>query len=147
MKQPISPSYFNTFIVLTIIMHFILPIKTIIYAPYNYSGLVIIFVGLVMNIWAINTLKVNNSTIEFRGTSQKLVVTGPFRISRNPLYLGGVMILFGMAVLLGSIITFLFPILLFALLNGIYIPNEEKRLESIFGASYLEYKHKVRRWI
>jgi protein-S-isoprenylcysteine O-methyltransferase Ste14 len=53
----------------------------------------------------------------------------------------------GVAILLGSLITFVFPIALLVILDRYYIPFEEKRLEETFGAEYLEYKQKVRRWI
>ncbi|MGD8996491.1 MAG: isoprenylcysteine carboxylmethyltransferase family protein [Anaerolineae bacterium] len=76
-----------------------------------------------------------------------LVVTGPFRISRNPVYLSGVVVSLGIATLLGSLITFLFPVLLFLVLNTWYVPNEESRLHRVFGDEYLEYKQRVRRWI
>ena len=72
---------------------------------------------------------------------------GPFRISRNPTYLSGVILLFGIAILLGSLITFAFPIALILILNGLYIPVEEAELEERFGTEYVEYKRKVRRWI
>ena len=68
------------------------------------------------------------------------------RISRNPIYLSGLLLSLGLAVLLGSLIPFFFPIALFLILDRLYIPSEEKRLAETFGQPYLDYKKSVRRW-
>jgi protein-S-isoprenylcysteine O-methyltransferase Ste14 len=53
----------------------------------------------------------------------------------------------GIALFLGSLITFVFPILLFIILEGYYIPKEEEALNKAFGETYEDYKHRVRRWV
>ena len=58
-----------------------------------------------------------------------------------------IIILFGIAILLGSIITFIFPIIFAILLDRFMIPVEEKNLEKKFGKKYLNYKRQVRRWM
>lgn len=62
------------------------------------------------------------------------------------MYLGGVIVLIGVAMLLGSLVSFCFPVLLFLLLDLIYIRSEEREMEERFGIDYLEYKQTVRRW-
>ncbi|MFQ6088379.1 MAG: methyltransferase family protein [Candidatus Methanofastidiosia archaeon] len=143
----IPPAYFNIFFVLAIGLHFILPIERIIYSPYTYLGFIFILFGIVLNIWSVRLLKKKNTTINFYETSNKLVIDGPFRISRNPIYLSGVILSLGIVILLGSLITFVFPIALLLILNKLYIPFEEMKLEKTFGREYLKYKQKVRRWI
>ena len=87
------------------------------------------------------------TTIDFYEAPNRLVTDGPFHISRNPIYLSGVILSLGVAILLGSLITFVFPIALLVILDRYYVPFEEKRLEETFGTQYLEYKQRVRRWI
>ena len=53
----------------------------------------------------------------------------------------------GLSILLGSLITFAFPVALWVILNGLYIPSEEELLEKTFGEEYLRYKQRVRRWV
>ncbi len=142
-----SPSYFNVFIVLAIGLHFALPIKTIVYQPYTYLGVPTIILGLILNVWSVGTLKKKGTSTEFHETAARLVMDGPFRVSRNPIYLSGVILSLGIAVVLGSLITFAFPLLLFLILHRYYIPIEEMRLEETFGREYLEYRQRVRRWI
>ena len=143
----LPPAYLNTFLVLAIGLHFILPINSIIHAPYTYLGCVFILFGVVLNLWSLRLLKNNRAPIDFYEEPNRLVTDGPFGISRNPIYLSGVILSFGIAILLGSLITFVFPIALLVILDGCYIPFEEKRLEKTFGTKYLDYKQKVRRWI
>ena len=143
----LPPTYLNTILVLAIVLHFILPIKRIIHPPYTYAGPIIILFGVALNVWSARLLKNKSATIDFYETPTRLVMDGPFRISRNPLYLGGVILSLGIAVLLGSLITFVFPTALLLILDKLYIPVEEKRLEKTFGKEYLEYKQRVKRWI
>lgn len=76
-----------------------------------------------------------------------LLTTGPFRFSRNPAYLAMAAILFGSAVVMGTLVSFAFPVLFVLIIELLFIPDEERRLEEIFGGRYREYKRKVRRWI
>lgn len=104
-------------------------------------------IGVISNLWAIRTMKSENTTIEFDEAPQKLIKDGPFKISRNPIYLSGIIFSLGIAVLLGSIVTITFPIMLAVILNYLYIPAEEMILEKNFGQEYLDYKNRVRRWL
>jgi protein-S-isoprenylcysteine O-methyltransferase Ste14 len=55
--------------------------------------------------------------------------------------------LFGVSILTGSLVTFIFPLLFIILTEIFVIPTEEKNLERKFGKRYLEYKKQVRRWL
>ena len=118
-----------------------------IHAPYTYLGLGVIILGVFLNIWSTKLLREKKTTVNFDETPNKLVETGPFNISRNPIYLSGFILLVGIAILLGSAITFIFPLLLLLIMDRLYIPSEEKSLEQTFGQQYLAYKQRVRRWI
>ena len=129
------------------VLHFVVPIGRVISWPYSSSGLVFIALGAVVNIWAVQLLSDRNTTLEFHGTATALVTDGPYRIGRNPLYLGAVLVSLGLAVLLGSLTAFLFQVALLWILNGLYVPREETATETRFGAPYLDYREKVRRWL
>ncbi|NIM17420.1 MAG: hypothetical protein GTO45_35910 [Candidatus Aminicenantes bacterium] len=143
----LPPKYLNAFLVLEIGLHFIFPIQQLIHAPYTYLGFVNIGIGIVLNVYSGGFLRRMNTTIDFHETATELVVTGPFRMSRNPIYLSVIILSLGIAILLGSLITFIFPALLFLILNVFYIPSEEMTMEKTFGKEYLDYRKKVRRWI
>ncbi len=143
----ISPTYFNSFILLAIILHFFFPIQIILGYPFTLTGLVPVIIGLFINLQARRTFKEARTTDNFFGNPKVLITEGIFRYSRNPMYLGGIVLSFGLAILLGSLVSFIFPIILFLLLDFLYIPYEEDRLKTIFGKKYLEYKKRVRKWI
>lgn len=143
----ISPEYFNLFIPSAIVLHFVIPIRRIIYPPVNIPGLALIVLGLGLNAWSVRTMNRADTTTRFNESPDLLLLEGPFSFSRNPIYLSGVMVLMGIAIFLGSLITFVFPAILFLILDRVYIPAEERTLETLFGPAYLVYKAQVRRWV
>lgn len=143
----IPPSYLNLFPLLAVIFHFLIPIKILIPPPFTYLGILLIVLGLTLNIWSVRILREHQTTTEYNRAPSSLVMSGPFRLSRNPIYLSGVILLTGIAIFLGSLITFVFPILILLILEIIYIPSEEEILGNTFSDEYRSYKQKVRRWL
>ncbi len=141
------PNYFMIMVVLNIILHYVFPIKKVVSLPYNYLGILLIVLGIYFNLHVYFVYKKEKNTMKPNEVPQVLITSGVFKISRNPIYLGMALILFGEAILLGSIITFLFPLLFIIMTNIWTIPLEEKNLEKKFGRKYLDYKRKVRKWI
>jgi protein-S-isoprenylcysteine O-methyltransferase Ste14 len=134
-------------IIFAFAFHFIIPVRILIPQPYSYFGILFIISGLILNIWSTTHLRKKGTPIEFDAAPRALVTDGPFQRSRNPIYLGGVILLLGVAITLGSLITFIFPTALFLLLNNFHIPHEEIILEESFGDHYREYKKQVNRWV
>ena len=79
--------------------------------------------------------------------STALVVDGPYRISRNPIYLGMAALYVGLAFILGLMWALLFLPLVLLAVDRLVIAREEPYLERKFGQDYVEYKSRVRRWI
>jgi len=76
-----------------------------------------------------------------------LVTSAPYTFTRNPMYLGLTIVLFGFAVFFGSIVMLLAPIAFVVIIDRMVIPREEANMERLFGPTYVEYKLRVRRWI
>ena len=83
---------------------------------------------------------------DFKGTT-KLVSTGIFRFSRNPMYLSLLLMLIAWVLWLGNSLAWLGVIIFILSINHFQIAREEAYLESKFGDEYRHYKQKVRRWI
>jgi protein-S-isoprenylcysteine O-methyltransferase Ste14 len=103
--------------------------------------------GLGLMTWAAAQFRRAGTSFQLRGGGSALVTSGPFQFSRNPMYLGMLVWLVGLAVLLGSLITFLFPVLFFLLTNFLFIPLEEGRMAQILEEPYTQYRSRVRRWL
>jgi protein-S-isoprenylcysteine O-methyltransferase Ste14 len=144
----VPPDYLFVFVVLQLLLHYLFPVFVVVSYPYVYLGVILILFGLYLNIiWVTKIFRKNKTTVRPEEIPTTLVTSGFFRYSRNPTYLGMALTLFGVSVLIGSLITFIFP-LLFIVLTGLFtIPIEEKNLEKKFGKKYLNYKKEVRRWI
>ena len=145
MKKDIA-NLILVFVILQVLFHFLLPIK-IIYAPYNYIGIFLIVIGFLPNLWIGIKFRKINTALWPHETPSKLITTGMFKFSRNPNYLGMVVMLVGIAVFLGSLIPFVVPIVFFILINKFNVAVEEKILKKKFGKKYLNYQKKVRRWL
>lgn len=143
----LPPTYFYLGIALILLMHFIFPIKKIIIYPYTLLGLLIILIGIILNIQAWFLFVKDKTTQNPYKIPNKFVTKEVYRISRNPMYLGMLIVLIGASVISGSIIAFIFPIIFLIIIDWFFIPTEEKNMEKKFGKRYLEYKSKVRRWI
>jgi protein-S-isoprenylcysteine O-methyltransferase Ste14 len=141
------PTYFLASVVLLIGLHFTIPLMRLIILPYRYLGGLLIIFGVFLNLWADSLFKKHATTVKPYETPMYLAVSGPFRITRHPMYLGMVSILLGLAVALGSLVSMIVPILFLMVTEVMFIPYEEKSLEQIFKKEYLDYKKKVRRWI
>ena len=83
-----------------------------------------------------------------RVTGGKVVVTdGPFRYSRNPIYLGMFIMLAGWAIYLGSISPWFVAALFVYAIRTYWVPMEEMQMEREMGERYMKYKSEVRRWL
>lgn len=80
-------------------------------------------------------------------SNKKLVISGPFRFSRNPMYLGLVLLTLGIAFYAGTPPFYAVPVLLFLLCNFVFIPFEEAKMQRQFNEQYTDYRSKVRRWV
>ena len=77
----------------------------------------------------------------------KLVITGVYNYSRNPMYVGFFAWLISAVIFIGNPVNLLLLPLYVFLVNKLYIDPEEKALDKLFGHEYAEYKNKVRRWV
>ncbi|MCK4809952.1 MAG: isoprenylcysteine carboxylmethyltransferase family protein [Candidatus Omnitrophica bacterium] len=141
------PVYLGIYLLVAIILHFVLPLKKIVHSPYNYTGVLFLGIGIWLNIWADSLFKRKNAPVKAFEKMNYFISGGPFRFSRNPMYLGMVLILSGVAVLLGNIISFIVPIGFFITMNIVFISYEEKALEETFGTKFFDYKKRVRSWL
>jgi protein-S-isoprenylcysteine O-methyltransferase Ste14 len=104
--------------------------------------------GIGLAVWGARLFAAVGTEIMPTSPANKLLVTdGPFRFTRNPMYLGIALTSLGIAFYMGTLPFFAVPVLVFLLCNGLFIPFEEAKMARQHGAQYTDYLRRVRRWI
>jgi protein-S-isoprenylcysteine O-methyltransferase Ste14 len=111
------------------------------------SSLLLIGGALTLVSLTFRAMKQADTPVNPRQPVTTLLVDGPFRISRNPIYLSLTMLYTGIAMLVNTLWPMLFLPLVLLLINRVVIDREERYLERKFGRQYVDYKARVRRWI
>jgi protein-S-isoprenylcysteine O-methyltransferase Ste14 len=146
-KKILPPTFFNSAILIIVLLHFIFPITNFNYFPWNLFGIIPVLAGVVLNLLADSSFKKNATTVKPFEKSATLITHGVFRISRNPMYLGMVLMLVGICIFLGSVSPYLVILIFAVIIHYRFIPVEEMMLEKNFSSEWVEYKKSVRRWI
>jgi protein-S-isoprenylcysteine O-methyltransferase Ste14 len=110
---------------------------------------VIFAIGILIEVIAIYAFRKARTTADPLNPSKasKLVIVSIYKLSRNPMYLGMLFILFSFVIRLGSLFTFPVLILYIWYITTYQVKPEEKVLAKLFGDDYSTYCKKVRRWI
>jgi protein-S-isoprenylcysteine O-methyltransferase Ste14 len=115
--------------------------------PRVWVGGLVFAIGFALACWAIVTMRSAGTRIEIHKPTTTIVANGPYRFTRNPIYLGMLLGQTGFAIgfdtlwLLATLVPF------YLVLRHGVIAREEAYLESKFGAVYLGYRSRVRRWL
>jgi len=146
-KKVMPTTWFLVFLLLIIALHFLIGNKISIPFPYNQLGWILVLAGIVLNLWTDNLFKKYETTVKPYLKPSQLILNGPFKISRNPMYLGMLLILLGASVLLKSVVLTIIPVVYCIVMQIFYIRKEEQAMLQEFGPEYVKYKKKVRSWI
>lgn len=111
------------------------------------AGLPLVVGGLSIGLSGFREMRRAGTNVDPREPSTAIVTDGPYRFTRNPLYLSMTLIYAGLASLANALpAILLLPVVLAVMRRGV-IEREERYLEGKFGNEYLRYKERVRRWI
>ena len=110
-------------------------------------GPVVVAVAFGFFLWAVFTLVSGGASIPPSKPTDAIVIRGPFRFSRNPIYLTMVLLQVGVGIWINSLWFIVLAVVCAVLLWWGVISREERYLERKFGNEYLLYKNKVRRWL
>ena len=115
--------------------------------PVGAAGMALFVAGALLAGWAWTIFHLKGTTKTPGEASTALVITGPYRVTRNPMYVGLTLAYIGAAGAGGQILPLATLILVLAYVNWIVIPIEENRLCEVFGPAYDTYRLKVHRWL
>ena len=110
-------------------------------------GAIVFSVGAVIAGWGLVTFRRARTTTVPGQASAQLVTWGPYRFTRNPMYVGLTVAYVGEALLLRQIWPLILLPLVVAYVNWVVIPLEQRKLTEVFGDEYARYQARVRRWI
>jgi protein-S-isoprenylcysteine O-methyltransferase Ste14 len=115
---------------------------------WNLTGLIAVVIGIACYVWClVFHFKSYRTSVRVGFSPPHLVIAGPYRFSRNPMYVSGLFAWLGWTVFYGSPAVFIALLLLWSIFSFRVIPHEERQLEELFGNDYIEYKRSVLRWI
>lgn len=141
------PAIFVLAVAAMLVLHWFVPGDDLPLGGWRLLGLVPLAAGVGLN-WAVHDLfRRHRTTVKPLGEPSALVTRGPFRYTRNPMYLGGVLILLGVGILFGSGVPFLVIPVFWWIIHARFIRREETFMARRFGQEYEEYRKRVRRWL
>jgi protein-S-isoprenylcysteine O-methyltransferase Ste14 len=112
-----------------------------------YLAATLIAGWVVLAAMAIREFRGAGTTVMHTGQVSAFVTSGPFRFTRNPMYLGLALLQAGVAFVLGNVWVLLFVPLSIVVIDRVVIAGEERYLEAKYGADYAAYRTRVRRWL
>lgn len=143
----IPPLYLLLAIALTFLLDRLVPIVDLVDRPLSYLGYVSIIAGIGLAAWGRWSFsKAGTNVVPFT-PSTALVQDGPFRFTRNPMYLGMMLVLAGCFFLAGSLGSFSMIPVFFWWIQKRFVLREEDHMIHHFSDDYLAYKERVRRWL
>jgi protein-S-isoprenylcysteine O-methyltransferase Ste14 len=115
--------------------------------PVRLVGWGLIVVGVLLAPGSAGMFGLRRTTLNPAGHPSRLVTSGPFGLTRNPMYLGLALAYVGGCLVLGRILALAVLVGPLALINFVVIPFEETRMREAFPEEYLAYCRRVRRWM
>jgi protein-S-isoprenylcysteine O-methyltransferase Ste14 len=143
----VPPQYFLVALLSMVGLHFLLPVRQLLPSPWRYLGILAIAGGIALVLWAAGLFRRAGTPVRPFERAAVLVLDGPYRFTRNPMYLGLSVVLLGAAALLGSLTPFLVVPVFVGLLDRLFIRREEEALTARFGEDYRALGKRVRRWL
>src|SRR5215831_2352444 len=140
------PAIYLTAIVTGLVLHFVWPIPFVPRFAMLFGALIAVFAATLF-IWSIRTFHSAGTPVPGNRPTTTIVKVGPYRFSRNPIYLAFSLFQAGIALGVNDAWTLLTLVPAISMMSFVVIPREERYLEARFGEEYATYKESVRRWL
>lgn len=147
MQRLLPPHLVLALLVLMVALTLMLPVADFPSGWLRLVGVVPVLAGLALTLSGSNLFTRVATNIKTFDDPEVLVTAGPFRWTRNPMYLGFLLLLSGVAWGLGAASAWTGPLLFLVAADRWYIPFEERRMQATFGDDYTRYQGTVRRWV
>lgn len=141
------PLIYGAFLLSGLALEYLFPVSVLPDWTGYFAGGPLIAAGFAVAIPAIRLFRKADTNLDVRKPTTSIVAAGPYRFSRNPIYLALTMLYMGIGFAAGSLWVLGLVLPALAVMRTGVIAREERYLEGKFGAEYLAYKRAVRRWI
>ena len=129
------------------LLNWLIPLPFVFPKSFEGAEYILMFCGIGLAFSAVSQFGRMQTTLDPHGSVSAIVTSGPYRFSRNPIYLGFVCILIGLPLAVGNYWGAVLSPLLMILMVRLVIKHEEAYLEDRFKEVYSSYKSRVRRWL
>jgi protein-S-isoprenylcysteine O-methyltransferase Ste14 len=133
--------------VISVLVHLLIRLPIMSYGICLVCAVVLIILAPTLALSALRTMKAGGTNVHPSEPTLTIVRGGPFRFTRNPMYLALCLLQLALGFFLNDWITLLFVVPLALILHYGVVLREERYLAAKFGEPYLQYKREVRRWI
>ena len=135
------------FIALAYVANWLIPIPFVVPTPLRMVGFGMVILGFLLGVAALLAFRKARATLNPHGRVSAVVTDGIYGFTRNPIYLGFLLMLIGFPLNSGNLWGLLLAPLLVVSMNLLVIEKEEAYLEKKFRDAYTGYKSRVRRWL
>ena len=129
------------------VIHLVVPFRFLPVTLAAPLGVPLVAVAIALYSYSVAKFRAAGTPVPAREPTTAIVRTGPYRFSRNPIYLAFSLFQLSIAMWVNSVWLLATLVGAVALIHSVCIPREEQYLERKFGAQYLDYKTSVRRWL
>lgn len=143
----LPPLLFLTVLAGALVLDGPLPLSLPDHLAWVVLGMALVFAGLGLMAWAGAVMTRAHTTVSPWAAVSALVTRGPFRLTRNPIYVGDLLVYVGIALWVGTWWPLLLLPLVFVAMQWLVIGPEERYLTARFGPEYTAYRQRVRRWL
>jgi protein-S-isoprenylcysteine O-methyltransferase Ste14 len=141
------PLVYLSSIALGVILHFVTPVSLFPRGLSSLFGAAVVLLAIGLFVFAVRTFRAAGTPVPGNQPTTTIVGSGPYRFSRNPIYLAFSLCQLGIALWVNSLWLVLTLFVAVAIMSLVVIPREERYLEARFPAEYSPYKASVRRWL
>jgi len=134
-------------IALGLVLHLLWPVRLVPASVSTPLGAMVTLLAVVLFVSAVRTFRAAGTPNPGNRPTTTIVRTGPYRFSRNPIYLAFSLLQLGLSLWVNSLALLITLIPAVVLMSFVVIPREEHYLEARFPSEYLPYKASVRRWL
>jgi protein-S-isoprenylcysteine O-methyltransferase Ste14 len=142
----LPPALYGIAFSIVLLVRWLWPLPILPYPAPFWAGLTLVVLGIALGFWGQRTMRVAGTNVHPSRPTTAIVSSGPFRYSRNPLYLALNSVFIGLSLAVNTWWGFVTLVPLVVVMHYGVILREERYLEGKFGESYRSYKNRVRRY-